>query len=718
MEERVGGSGAVGGAKDKKYVLYTVVGEDRARITPGSWVIRILLGSLMIVALAVVPYVSLRLAQANSRTLVVFQPVPVHNRSIHHIGHKQAVPKARTVSLMQVADLTMENYTAHAIRPNDTNKAENGTSYSVDGFVNATTLNPITSIGVTSNNNSIMVTLHESEVTVALLQYNVTVIDSNKTYVNTNVSTTKSVALEVVTEVSTETINNLTSTDKSEDINVKIDKIPSSTTVGKVPITTVVPSSSNIVANISVAAAKSTSSTGLKATTPKPPKDDGTAKTSNVKISEVNVTTSQTSKSTSDVPKNVKVTPSTLKSKVLSHKLVYVATSASGSHVGGICVWKVDKNVTNWSYFYDNIPIEFQSGHDTGDHELRASLAAVRTWGDNWQGAHATLRSQHNAIEHSDLAVRKVLLEELEKRSGGHFTYELEWRLPEADTLVKIANSLSRLHQDYKFWFKDFKTNVDELLGQQDWKIATSANHIKIKEEAYFTDEKSETQNELIDDKVNINTISVNSTAVTTAKPKAKTASPLSHKLVYVATSSSGNHVGGFCMWKLDKNVTDWSYFYDNIPVEYQSNHDSADHEQRATLAAVRVWSHRWQDAHVTLRSQHAAIERSDSEIRKILVESLDKFSAGHFTYDLEWRLRKSDDLVKISYSLSRLHRNFAHWFAVFKASVDDVLGPQDWDTATQAKRVLLFDEHFFTEESQLQVNQSSLQSTLAEFNR
>lgn len=716
MEERVAGSSSSSGAKDKKYVLYTVVGDDRARTTPASWVVRILLGSLMIVALAVVPYVSLRLAQANSRTLVVFQPVPVHNKTVgHRTGHRQAVPRVRTPSLMQVADLTLENYTASDLsnkssKKNNSDTIISPTAGSDVGVLNVTTLNPVTPVVLSTANASVLLTLHESDVTLALLQDNSSIVDTNKTPTDI-IETTVIPEAEIVTVFVPDALNVTTTPDSGRAENVTKNNTATSVTL----TTTTVPPSS-----ISVAAAKSTSSTKPKITTTKP--------TSKVKstISPTNSTiihlpeTITPHKLIDSVPVTtqiVKNLPLIKKQTALSHKLVYVATSASGNHVGGICVWKVDKNVTNWSYFYENIPIEFQSGHDTGDHELRASLAAVRTWAGDWQDAHTTLRSQHNAIEHSDLAIRSVLVDELEKLSDGHFTYELEWRLPEADSLVKIAGSLSRLHQDYKFWFQDFKTNVEQLLGKQEWNIATAQKHINLEAKSFFTDESIETVDKASNE-LPSNISAVNASSVSTPKPRVKTPRPLSHKLVYVATSTSGNHVGGFCMWKLDKNITDWSYFYDNIPVEYQSYHDSADHEQRATLAAVRIWSPRWQDAHVTLRSQHAAIERSDSQIKKVLIDSLNRSSVGHFTYDLEWRLRKSDDLVKISFSLSRLNRNFAQWFAVFKASVDDVLGPQDWDTATQSKRVILTDEHFYTEETHPQVNQVNVDSTLAELDR
>jgi len=40
MEERAAGGTSGGAQKDKKYVLYTVVGDDRSRTSPGSWALR------------------------------------------------------------------------------------------------------------------------------------------------------------------------------------------------------------------------------------------------------------------------------------------------------------------------------------------------------------------------------------------------------------------------------------------------------------------------------------------------------------------------------------------------------------------------------------------------------------------------------------------------------------------------------------------------------
>ena len=707
MEERM--AGGSNSNKDKKYVLYTVVGDDRNRTTPASWMIKILLGSLMVVALAVVPYISLRIAQANSRTLVVFQPVPVHNRtSGHHSSIKHdSTTSRRKPNLMQVADLTLENYTVNA-KVNETAKRniafhrKGGKEGELNGTVGVTEA-PLTSLEVTSNNNSIMVTLQESDVAIAVLEQK----NSSSADVKVNSTKVDSTGYESSIDSSTETKHQ--STQQMSDVMVSTSSVKQTPQPELKPTAaTPLSSSSGVAANSVATATKSTSSSRPTEVTSKPVQKSSSSfhpALLHKNIASTAAAEKMATKETTALPQP----------KSLSHKLVYVATSASGNHVGGICVWKVDKNVTNWSYFYDNIPIEYQSGHDSGDHELRTTLAAVRTWSSLWQDAHVTLRSQHNAIEHSDLGVRKILVEELEKTSDGHFTYELEWRLPEADTLVKLSNSLSRLHQDYKFWFQDFKTHVDGLLGQQNWDKVVKERHAKVDEDSFFTDESIATSDEAPEQVHPNKSLSETAKVSSTAKPGVSAPRPLSHKLVYVATSASGNHVGGFCIWKLDKNVTDWSYFYDNIPVEYQSNHDSADHEQRATLAAVRVWATRWQDAHVTLRSQHAAIERSDGHLKKILVENLDKLSEGHFTYDLEWRLRKSDDLVKISFSLSRLHRNFGHWYAVFKASVDEILGPQNWGHDTKSRRVTLTDQHFYTEEPQPEINENSLQSTLAE---
>lgn len=153
--------------------------------------------------------------------------------------------------------------------------------------------------------------------------------------------------------------------------------------------------------------------------------------------------------------------------------------------------------------------------------------------------------------------------------------------------------------------------------------------------------------------------------------------------------------MGGFCVWRTDGVETRWNYFYENIPIEYQSPQDTEDHEMRGMAAAVKTWAPLWDDHHVVLRSHHQVIKGSRHPTRRALSVLLEKLSAGHFTYELEWRLRKTDYVVEISYSLSRLHRDFQHWFHVFKKQVDSLLGDQDWEKAKTERRTAIPESAF-----------------------
>lgn len=165
--------------------------------------------------------------------------------------------------------------------------------------------------------------------------------------------------------------------------------------------------------------------------------------------------------------------------------MAYVAATASGNHVGGICVWRKDGNVTNWAYFYENIPIEYQSAQDTEDHEMRGMAAAVKTWAPLWDDHHVVLRSHHQAIKGSPHPTRRALGILLEKLSANHFTYELEWRLKRTDLMVRISHCLSRLHRDFQHWMHAFRDRVDELLGKQDWFVVGDKHRTVIPEEAF-----------------------------------------------------------------------------------------------------------------------------------------------------------------------------------------------------------------------------------------
>ncbi|XP_018027490.2 uncharacterized protein LOC108682764 [Hyalella azteca] len=663
MEERATGESN----KDKKYVLYTVVGDDRPRASPAALLTRVLLSCLLVVALAVVPYVSLRLAQANSRTLVVFQPVPIHNRSAVH--RLQSSP-TKEVQLMQVADLKLENATL---------ASENDTSASTE----------FTKFPIVVTNATIVAFLQQNSTTSA--STNSTSLEMNGTGQADELNFTSPIPETTLGELlttlvsSTETTETLTKV--SQDLfdeceNDSISTSPSSSTASSAATTEVAENTTSIALSSTHQEKSSTIYT-------LPPSTVSTESSAGITV------TVATNISEGSEP----IKTSTVMSKLLRddealhQKLAYVASSASGNHVGGICVFKVGNNVTDWSYFYENIPIELQSDHANGDHELRATLAAIRAWSSRWHDAHVVIRSPHSAIKESELPLRQRIMDDIESRSAGVFTYELEWRLAQSDALVKISSSLAHLHQDYKFWFQDFQNRVNDMLGVQQWDIVSIEKHIKIPQKAFFDDENLDT-----DSKPNIVPSKISNATVTEISEASgsPTRHPLSHKLVYMATAASGNHVGGFCVWKYDKNVTDWSYFYDNVPVELQSSHDSEDHEVRAALAGVRVWADRWTDAHVSLRSQRSPLLRSHTAT--FFLQTLDARSTSQFSYDLEWQLRKSEDLMRVAYSLSRLYRNFGHWFTAFKVSVDAVVGPQDWNIAAKAKRVHLNDEHFFVD--------------------
>ncbi|KAF2361416.1 hypothetical protein FHG87_007825 [Trinorchestia longiramus] len=667
MEERTTG----GSSKDKKYVLYTVVGDDRPRASPGALLTRVLLSCLLVVALAVVPYVSLRLAQANNRTLVVFQPVPLHNRSAVRRFHSTT----KEVQLMQIADLKLEN--ASRLYDNDTTTTivpiELSTTLSPNGTL------PIATSGLQNYTNFTTATTVVRTNLTTLEAETVVETDTGNT---TNLSVTESSATEtliVVTRLSTNA-SDFTSFENHTllfDVrNASSSPMPTvSTTEASNENSTVVTTQTRMPENISTE-----TDLFLNLSTTYAPVTQ-----------KVLTTTSSASPETTTMKVTINSSPPTIDEKYSNDlKLAYVATSASGNHVGGICIFKSGNNVTDWSYFYENIPIELQSDHVNGDHELRAVLAAIRTWAPQWHDTHAVLRSSHAAIKESDLPLRQHIVDELESRSQGLFTYELEWRLPQGDPLVKTSSSLSHLHQDYKFWFQDFQNLVNDLIGIQEWKIAAREKHVKIDQGAFFDDESMNENSGLTEKPLKVTP----ETIIEAKTPEKISNQPPTHKLVYMATSASGNHVGGFCMWKIGRNVTNWSYFYDNVPVELQSNHDTEDHEVRAALAGVRVWADRWDGAHVSLRSQRSPLLRSHTAT--FFLQTLEVLSTSHFSYDLEWQLRKSDELVRISYSLSRLYRNFGHWFASFKASVDDVVGPQDWETAAKTKRIHLNDEHLF----------------------
>nr|XP_045613982.1 uncharacterized protein LOC123767912 isoform X2 [Procambarus clarkii]XP_045613983.1 uncharacterized protein LOC123767912 isoform X2 [Procambarus clarkii]XP_045613984.1 uncharacterized protein LOC123767912 isoform X2 [Procambarus clarkii] len=480
MEEKV-----VDG-KEKKYVLYTVVGEERGRAGVGVWVVRVLLGTLLLVALAVVPYLSLRLAQVSDRTLVVFQPVPVRNHSLHHHQHHTLdhthLGHLDVVSVLQSAALTRENYTAEAA--NTTLKA-------------AIPANTSTAASTAGG----IVTLHESAVTLAVME------DTNATRNRDD-------------DASDVEGDDDDDDDDSEKTVVEVEKKEpeeNSTTEESVG-TSEAPASVAQVAAVTVVASPSTppvvlenTTTSLNTTTTGPAKDSNltsiTAAVSTAAPTSTPPTTQPSPNTTAKVPATMEakvaasstasapnstssatLPPATPTRRLLAHKLVYVATTASGNHIGGFCVWKTDKAITHWSFFYENIPIEYQSHQDSSDHEMRGMLAAVRTWAPLWNDHHVVLRSHHPTIKGSDHPTRHALTRELEKLSEGHFTYELEWRLRKTDRVVDISYCLSRLHRDYAHWYRTFQGRVDELLGQQDWAVARKLNRASISQEAFHTD--------------------------------------------------------------------------------------------------------------------------------------------------------------------------------------------------------------------------------------
>ncbi|XP_064077924.1 uncharacterized protein DDB_G0271670-like isoform X2 [Macrobrachium nipponense] len=517
MEEKV-----VGG-KEKKYVLYTVVGEERGRAGAGVWVVRVLLGTLLLVALAVVPYLSLRLAQVSDRTLVVFQPVPIRNHSLHqHNGDHHVIEHGKlghvdVVSVLQSAALTRENYTAEhnnvtKSQPlkSNSSKASSGSSSSSKSSSSSSSSNSNSSssshhASTNSNNNNTgsIVTLHESAVTLAVMEdTNATRKKENNTDGDDNDheegNSEKAAGLD---EEKKEAEENTTTEDtagtseapasvaqvalKAVDASpstpqATVDNTTTTTNTTEAPhhdsnATSVTPAASTaaaVSASPSSATVSQASETGDK---------EPTVKTSNVSTSSSTVAPNTTTTTTTSTTTSTR--------HPLSHKLVYVATTASGNHVGGFCVWKTDKNITRWSYFYENIPIEYQSHSDSSDHEMRGMLAAVRTWAPLWNDHHVVLRSHHPSIKGSDHPTRRALTRELEKLSEGRFSYELEWRLRKTDRVVDIAYCLSRLHRDYVQWYRTFQARVDELLGQQNWTIARTKNRAAVSQDAFLTDD-------------------------------------------------------------------------------------------------------------------------------------------------------------------------------------------------------------------------------------
>ncbi|KAK8746683.1 hypothetical protein OTU49_017134 [Cherax quadricarinatus] len=494
MEEKV-----VDG-KEKKYVLYTVVGEERGRAGVGVWVVRVLLGTLLLVALAVVPYLSLRLAQVSDRTLVVFQPVPVRNHSLHHHQHHTQEHAKQghvdVVSILQSAALTRENYTAEAA--NTTAKAA-----------------PPSNASVTSSTAGGIVTLHESAVTLAVME------DTNATRNRDDDDSDDegdddddSTKLEkaVVDEENKEGEEN-TTTEESAGTS----ESPASVGAQVAAVTLVAsPSTPPAVVENSTTSINTTSATPKEAnttsatpaaSTPMPtspaPTTQPLPKTTNKVPSTKLTKEAKTPVSSSGAPNTTTsaattTTTTTTTRRPLAHKLVYVATTASGNHIGGFCVWKTDKAITRWSFFFENIPIEYQSHQDSSDHEMRGMLAAVRTWAPLWNDHHVVLRSHHPSIKGSNHPTRLALARELEKLSEGHFTYEVEWRLRKTDRVVEISYYLSRLHRDYAHWYRTFEGRVDDLLGQQDWAVARTQNRALISQEAFHTDFPDESEDKVV----------------------------------------------------------------------------------------------------------------------------------------------------------------------------------------------------------------------------
>ncbi|XP_042866967.1 location of vulva defective 1-like [Penaeus japonicus] len=482
MEEKV-----VGG-KEKKYVLYTVVGEERGRAGVGVWVVRVLLGTLLLVALAVVPYLSLRLAQVSDHTLVVFQSVPDRNHALHHRGGEFHAGKSNHVEVERVpqsASLTKENATEKTVNATTKASATNSSSTNSSG-----------------SGGGGIVTLHESAVTLAVME------DTNATRKRGNESDVEETVVEEdvgqkagVEEEKKEPEENATTEDSAStseapasvaQVAAVTDQASPSTPPAVVENNTSVVNTSpppHHESNASSAAPVASTVAVVASTTPAstpqtPPSTTGKAATPSA--SNVSTTPSTTTPKTTTSPTT---TSSTSSRRPLAHKLVYMSTSASGNHVGGFCVWKTDKNVTRWSYFYENIPIEYQSHQDSSDHEMRGMLAAVRTWAPLWNDHHVVLRSHHPAINGADHPTRRALTRELERLSNGRFTYELEWRLKKTDRVVDIAYCLSRLHRDFAHWFRTFEGRVDELLGRQVWATARIKNRTPIVQDAFLTDD-------------------------------------------------------------------------------------------------------------------------------------------------------------------------------------------------------------------------------------
>jgi len=460
------------GGKEKKYVLYTVVGEERGRAGPGVWVIRVLLGALMMVALAVVPYLSLRLAQVSDRTLVVFQPVPIRNHSLHHHNHDHHVIEhgklghVDVISILQSASLTRENYT----ELNDTTK-NNSTS---------------------NSSSSGVVTLHEAAVTIAVME------DTNSTRKATDENSTESVTsgdiavvkVEDEEEKDEEKVTTEESEGTSESPVIVVESMNSSnsaaisTNSSSVPNTTISPQHSNEASSVPNAATQA-----IMPSSQKTPTDQNANLTTTVPIAKLLATSSTLAPSLSTITSSTTTTTTIISHRPpLAHKLVYVATAASGNHVGGFCVWKTDQNVTNWAFFYDNIPIEYQSHQDTADHEMRGMLAAVRTWSPLWEDHHVVLRSHHPSIKGADHPTRRQLSHELEHLSEGHFSYELEWRLRKTDRVVDIAYCLAHLHRDFAHWYRTFQGHVDELLGPQNWRKVGKEKRTEVSKSAFLTE--------------------------------------------------------------------------------------------------------------------------------------------------------------------------------------------------------------------------------------
>ena len=511
MEERV-----VGG-KDKKYVLYTVVGEEKGRAGAGVWVVRVLLCTLLLVALAVVPYVSLRLAQVNDRTLVVFQPVPVHNHSSKH--HHREHPNLKLSDGLKSASLTLDNHTTTQPPKSNVSSAANETK-------KASSHAPI--------NGSTIVTIHESAVTLSVLE------DTNATKPtkvtekpdkdehedSEDLSTTQSPPatseVEITTSVpvqsssiSQSTADSIIAKGTTEEPEIIVstvsshpaESITTESQVSSLPNVSVAPDTE--VVSTPAAEEEEEPTTVKESTTTKTPATSTTtvkivSSSSESPSTKIQVSTS-TSKFLSSLVSSTTLQPSTTSTssstyKPLAHKLVYIATTASGNHVGGFAVWKTDKTPTDWAYFYENIPIEYQSHQDQTDHEMRGSLAAVRTWSSKWQDYHLVLRSHHSAIEGSHHPTRKQLIREIETLSEGHFTYELEWRTRKNDKLVAISYCLSRLHKDFKHWFHTFQSHVDDLLGKQDWTKAKAEHRTIIEASAFDTDPVEYSQDTKFDD--------------------------------------------------------------------------------------------------------------------------------------------------------------------------------------------------------------------------